>query len=102
MLYSITSSARARSVGGTVTPSAFAVLRLITSSYFVGACTGRHPGLRFRLIGGKRHEHADLPHPLTLLGTCRERPHRSSAERTEKFAPPHMSNPRLRVNKSMP
>src|SRR5262249_16097630 len=40
-LHSITSSARARSVGGTSRPSAFAVLRLITSSYLVGACTGR-------------------------------------------------------------
>ena len=39
--YSITSSARASSDCGTDRPSAFAVLRLITSSYFVGACTGR-------------------------------------------------------------
>jgi hypothetical protein len=39
-LYSITSSARASNVGGTVRPSALAVLRLITSSYLVGACTG--------------------------------------------------------------
>jgi hypothetical protein len=31
-LYSITSSARASSIGGSVRPSAFAVLRLITSS----------------------------------------------------------------------
>ena len=38
--YSITSSARPRSVGGTSRPSALAVLRLITSSYLVGACTG--------------------------------------------------------------
>ncbi|MGA7165811.1 MAG: hypothetical protein WBX37_17960, partial [Pseudolabrys sp.] len=35
-LYSITSTARAN-VGGTISPSAFAVLRLITSSYLVGA-----------------------------------------------------------------
>ena len=35
--YSITSSARAISVGGTLRPSALAVLRLITSSYLVGA-----------------------------------------------------------------
>src|SRR5262249_13328156 len=35
--YSITSSARASSVGGILRPSAFAVLRLITSSYLVGA-----------------------------------------------------------------
>ena len=44
-LYSITSSARASSDGGTVRPSALAVLRLITSSYLVGACTGRSAGL---------------------------------------------------------
>src|SRR5215813_13091409 len=43
-LHSITSSARASSVGGTCRPSAFAVFRLITSSYLVGACTGRSAG----------------------------------------------------------
>src|SRR5262249_12471341 len=43
--HSITSSARASRRSGTVRPSAFAVLRLITSSYLVGACTGRSPGL---------------------------------------------------------
>jgi hypothetical protein len=42
--YSITSSARARSVGGTVRPSNLAVLRLMTNSYLVGACTGRPAG----------------------------------------------------------
>src|SRR5262249_29670132 len=40
-LHSITSSARASRVGGTSRPSALAVLRLITSSYLVGACTAR-------------------------------------------------------------
>ena len=35
--YSITSSARASNVGGTVRPIALAVLRLMTSSYLVGA-----------------------------------------------------------------
>src|SRR6476469_8791014 len=40
-LHSITSSAVASSDGGTSRPSAFAVLRLMTSSYLVGACTGR-------------------------------------------------------------
>src|SRR4026209_1093270 len=39
--HSITSSARASSVGGISRPSAFAVLRLITSSYLVGSCTGK-------------------------------------------------------------
>src|SRR5437763_15642629 len=42
--YSITSSARASSIGGTSRPSALAVLRLITSSYLVGVCTGRSAG----------------------------------------------------------
>src|SRR5262249_34793212 len=42
--HSINSSARASSVGGKVRPSALAVLRLITSSYLVGACTGRSAG----------------------------------------------------------
>jgi hypothetical protein len=35
--YSITSSARARRLGGTVRPSALAALRLITNSNLVGA-----------------------------------------------------------------
>src|ERR1700730_10287776 len=34
--HSMTSSARASNVGGTSSPSAFAVFRLITSSYLVG------------------------------------------------------------------
>src|SRR5262245_6532740 len=44
-LHSITSSARASSVGGTSRPSAFAALRLITNSNVVGCCTGRSAGL---------------------------------------------------------
>src|SRR5271169_4111270 len=42
--YSITSSARARIDGGTVKPSALAVLRLTTSSKVVGCWTGRSAG----------------------------------------------------------
>src|SRR3954470_19438801 len=42
--HSITSSAVASSVAGTSRPSALAVLRLITSSYLVAACTGRSAG----------------------------------------------------------
>jgi hypothetical protein len=42
--YSITSSARASSEGGTVRPSAFAVLRLITNWYLFGDWTGRSAG----------------------------------------------------------
>src|SRR5262249_37649152 len=43
-VHSITSSARASTVAGRVRPSAFAVLRLITSSYLVGFCTGKLAG----------------------------------------------------------
>src|ERR1019366_1831527 len=42
--HSITSSALVSSDGGTVRLRALAVLRLITSSYLVGACTGRSAG----------------------------------------------------------
>src|SRR5215472_535920 len=42
--HSITSSARASSVAGTVRPSVLAVFRLIANSYLVGACTGRSAG----------------------------------------------------------
>src|SRR5262245_10071884 len=42
--HSITSSARASRVAGTSRPRALAVLRLMTSSYLVGACTGRSAG----------------------------------------------------------
>jgi hypothetical protein len=43
--YSITSLARASREGGTVSPSALAVLRLITSSNLVGCSTGSSTGL---------------------------------------------------------
>ena len=42
--HSITSSASAISLSGIVSPSAFAVFRLITSWYLVGSTTGRSPG----------------------------------------------------------
>ena len=42
--YSITSVAVASRAGEIVIPSVFAVLMLMTSSYLVGACTGRSPG----------------------------------------------------------
>ena len=43
--YSITSSARASSDCGTVSPSALAVLRLMASSNFAGCCTGKSAGV---------------------------------------------------------
>ena len=48
--HSITSSARATTDGGRSRPSAFAVFRLMTSWYLVGACTGRSAGLVPALI----------------------------------------------------
>ena len=47
--------ARASSDEGMSRPSALAVLRLITSSYLVGACTGKSAGfaLGFPFIGGR-------------------------------------------------
>src|SRR5215208_8125078 len=42
--HSITSSARARSVGGIVMPRAVAVLKLMISSNFVGCSTGKSAG----------------------------------------------------------
>src|SRR5262245_59901284 len=47
-VYSITSSARVTSVGGTSIPSAVAVIRLLTRSNLVGCSTGRSPGLEPR------------------------------------------------------
>src|SRR5262249_28374920 len=44
-VYSITWSARSSSDGGMVRPRALAVLRLMTSSNFVGCSTGRSEGL---------------------------------------------------------
>jgi hypothetical protein len=43
-LYSITSSALSRIDGGTVSPSAIAVFRLMTIKYFVGNWTGSSDG----------------------------------------------------------
>src|SRR6266481_3309333 len=48
--YSITSSARASSVGGIAKPIALAVVRLITSSNLVGCSIGRSPGFAPRKI----------------------------------------------------
>ena len=42
--YSMTSSARASRLGGTVIPNALAVFILIVISNLVGACTGRSAG----------------------------------------------------------
>src|SRR5829696_3322263 len=55
--HSITSSARARSVGGMVRPRALASFRLITSSNLVGCWTGKSVGLdRFKILSTKAAE----------------------------------------------
>jgi hypothetical protein len=51
LLYSITWSARTSTVPGMVRPSAFAVLRLMTSSNLVGCSIGSSAGLApFRIL----------------------------------------------------
>src|SRR5262249_11609799 len=54
--HSMTSSARASNIGGTSSPSAFAVLRLIAISYFVGVCTERSVGFAARSQNDVRRE----------------------------------------------
>jgi hypothetical protein len=46
---------------------------------------GSDPQSRLWIIGGERHEHADVPHPLRLLRPRRERPcsHRAAEQRDE-------------------
>ena len=61
----MTLSARSSSDGGTVSPSAFAVFRLMTSSNFVGCSTGRSAGLApLRIlstyVAARRHSSAEL------------------------------------------
>jgi hypothetical protein len=48
--YSITSSASASNLSGMSSRRSFAVLRLMTSSNLIGACTGRSPGLAPRRL----------------------------------------------------
>src|SRR5438874_23858 len=62
----ITSSALAKSVGGTTSPSAFSVLRLIADSHFVGDCTRRSAGFAPKRIAGK----ATITHSLVDVSQC--------------------------------
>src|SRR6516165_4746402 len=57
--YSITSPARASTDCGTLRPSVLAVFRLTTSSYLVGACTGRSAVSPLRMRSHNRRE-ADI------------------------------------------
>src|SRR5262249_41844676 len=50
----------------------------------------RVAGLRLRIVRGVGHEHADAPHPLTLLRARRERPAgRSTAKQRDERAAVH-------------
>jgi hypothetical protein len=47
-------------------------------------------GLRFRIVRGESHEHADAPHPLRPLRARGKRPcGRRAAEQGDERAPPH-------------
>jgi hypothetical protein len=74
-LYSITTSARASTDGGRSRSTTLAVLRLITSPYLVGACTGRSasrapvfsnnsvPDRQHRQLEHQQDNHAQRDHP---------------------------------------
>jgi len=64
----ITSSARASSEGGTVSPSVLAVSTLITSSNLVGCCTGRSAGLTplESRRAAKQNDELPPPHSTSL------------------------------------
>src|SRR5262249_36296029 len=62
--HSITSSARPSSCGGTVRPSAFAVLMLRAVTNLVAACTGRSAGLVPRRM---RSTQAKLVYPVDRI-----------------------------------
>ena len=46
-------------------------------------------GLSFRGALGKRHQHADPPHPVGLLRARHQRPGRRAAEKGDEIATPH-------------
>src|SRR5215831_19213781 len=70
--HSMTSSARASSIGGMVMPSAFAVLRLMTSANLVGNSTGKSPGLLpFKILSTLRGR---TPSVLTQINPVAHQP----------------------------
>ena len=56
-------------MGGMIRPSALAVLRLIASSYLVGACTGRSPGFSPLVCGRRNKQRAGTGH-VPRKSTC--------------------------------
>src|SRR5262245_9939203 len=48
-------------------------------------------GLKFRIVRGSGQEHADAPHAVALLRTCREWPRRRhAAEKRDELPPFHV------------
>src|SRR2546422_10158965 len=79
--HSITSSARASSVGGTSMPSVLAVLRLMTSSNLIGAWTGSSLGfapLRMRSAYDAARRYSSTP-----LGPYEIKPPNSAKKRDQ-------------------
>jgi hypothetical protein len=57
-----------------------------------------HFGLTLKVIGIKRHQHADPPHPFRLLRLRRERPRDCrAAKKRDEHAPLHAGPPRSRL-----
>jgi hypothetical protein len=49
----------------------------------------RHAGLPFRIVRGRRYEHANAPHPVWLLRARRDRSRSRSAEQRDELPPLH-------------
>jgi hypothetical protein len=86
--YSITSSARASSEGGTVRPSIRAVWTLMTSSNLLQRLSERRKArLTLRIGLGHTGEHTNAPDAFTMLRVGREWPRHRAAEPRHKFPP---------------
>src|SRR5215469_8457011 len=83
-LHSITSSARASSVGGTSKPKALAVFRLTTNSNLVPCCTGRSAGFApLRILSTKL---AERYHMSLMLAEYENRQPASAISRTPQIS----------------
>src|SRR5262250_3963505 len=82
--HSITSSARASSVGGTSKPKALAVFRLTTNSNLVPCCTGRSAGFApLRILSTKL---AERYHMSLMLAEYENRQPASAISRTPQIS----------------
>src|SRR5262249_5236625 len=73
------------------------VLGLAPTQRLQRLAESREPALRFGIIFGEVHQHADPPRPLALLRACRERPHGCRATNNgDEFPPPHGADPKAK------